>query len=37
VLVAWLVECTDIDGKGVIIALMLVALLIPGFASAGCS
>jgi iron(III) transport system permease protein len=32
--VAWLVECTDIGGKGVIIALMLVALLIPGFASA---
>ena len=32
--IAWLVECSDLRGKTAIMTLMLVALLIPGFASA---
>jgi iron(III) transport system permease protein len=31
---AWLVECTDVKGKGVVMTLMLISLLIPGFAAA---
>ena len=32
--VAWLVECSDLKGKWVVMTLMLVTLLVPGFAAA---
>ena len=32
--IAWLVECTDLRAKGAVTSLLLVSLLIPGFAAA---
>ena len=32
--IAWMVECSDLRGKGAVMTLMLIALLIPGFAAA---
>ena len=32
--IAWMVECTDLRGKSVVMTLMLITLLIPGFAAA---
>src|SRR5262249_13016367 len=32
--IAWLVESTDLKGKNIVMVLVLVTLLIPGFASA---
>jgi iron(III) transport system permease protein len=32
--VAWMVECSDLRGKSVVMTLMLITLLIPGFALA---
>lgn len=32
--IAWLVECSDLKGKWAVMTLMLVSLLVPGFAAA---
>jgi iron(III) transport system permease protein len=32
--IAWLVECSDLKGKWAVMTLMMVSLLVPGFASA---